>query len=177
VDDLLDLTRMTNNKIVLKKERVDIRTLIWSSVKAHQALFDEKGVRIKTDFEPTPLYVDGDAARLMQIIGNLLQNAHKYTDRGGMVLIRAFEEENKAVIIVRDTGIGIAPEFIPSLFEPFIQGDLVTDRLNSGLGLGLSIVKGIVEMHGGAVAAQSDGIGKGAAFTIDLPLAEKKARE
>lgn len=172
VDDLLDLTRMTNNKIILKKERVDIRVLILSSVKAHQALFNEKGVRLETDFEPTPLYVDGDTARLMQIVGNLLQNAHKYTDRGGMVLIRAFREEDRAIIIVRDTGIGIAPEFFTSLFEPFIQGDLTSDRLNSGLGLGLSIVKGIVELHGGTVTAHSDGIGKGASFTIALPLAE-----
>jgi PAS domain S-box-containing protein len=169
VDDLLDLTRMTNNKIKLKLERIDIRTLIQSSVKAHQALFDEIGIRLEAEIEDQPLYADGDTARLMQIIGNLLHNAQKYTDSGGTVSVRACEDAGRVLIVVRDTGIGIAPEFLPSLFEPFMQGDLAFDRLNSGLGLGLSIVKGIVEMHGGTVSAESDGLGKGAAFTISLP--------
>jgi PAS domain S-box-containing protein len=171
VDDLLDLTRMTNNKIKLKIERADIRQLVLSSVKAHRALFDEKGITLETDISAHPLYVDGDSARLMQIIGNLLQNSHKYTDRGGKVSVRVYSQDEKATIVVGDNGIGIEPEFLPHLFEPFKQADLTFDRLNSGLGLGLSIVKGIAQMHGGTVTAASAGLGKGAVFTISLPLA------
>ena len=175
VDDLLDLTRMTNNKITLKLERVDVRALVLSSVKAHRALYEKSRVSLRADIGTQPLLVDGDPLRILQIIGNLLQNSIKFTDAGGIVSVRVYGEDGTALIVVEDNGIGISQEFLPFLFEPFKQAELSYDRHTNGLGLGLSISRGIAELHGGAVTAESAGLGRGAAFTIRLPLAGRAA--
>jgi CheY-like chemotaxis protein/anti-sigma regulatory factor (Ser/Thr protein kinase) len=121
----------------------------------------------------------GDAARLSQVVGNLLQNAAKFTDRGGQVDVRLTveSEHGQAVLVVQDTGIGIDPEMLPHVFKPFAQSDRSLDRSAGGLGLGLALVKGLVDLHQGAVRARSEGVGRGAEFTIRLPLAQQPAAD
>jgi signal transduction histidine kinase len=170
VDDLLNLTRITNNKIVLDKERVDLKELTLSVVTDSGLLFEEKKICLEAEINEEDICIDVDPVRIKQIIGNLLNNAMKFTNSGGTVKILVFRENNEAVICVKDNGIGIEPEFLPVLFEQFKQADVSIDRRNGGLGLGLSITKGIAELHGGTVSVQSDGMGKGALFCIRLPL-------
>lgn len=170
VDDLLELTRITRNKIELKKESMELKNLASTAAEDLNALFKEKGVTLETDISGEPLYILADPVRLTQSIGNLLHNALKFTDKGGRAALSVLEEDGEAVIRVTDNGIGIKSEFLPSLFEPFTQADHSLDRAYGGLGLGLSIAKGIAELHGGSISAASDGLGKGAEFTIRLPL-------
>jgi PAS domain S-box-containing protein len=170
VDDLLDLTRITNNKIVLDKERVDLKELSLSMLTDSKLLFEEKGIHLEAEINEEDICIDVDPVRIKQIIGNLLDNAMKFTDSGGAVKVSVFREKNEAVIYVKDNGLGIDPAFLSNLFVPFEQADNSLDRRNGGLGLGLSITKGIAELHGGTVSVQSDGIGKGAQFNIRLPL-------
>ncbi len=169
VDDLLDLTRITNNKIELKKEKLDLIQTALSTADDHKPLFEKKGVALHTDVRGT-VFVQADPVRLKQIIGNLLHNALKFTDRGGEAVLKVYRDGHSAVIEVEDTGIGIEPAFLPDLFEPFKQSDRSLDRRNGGLGLGLSIVKGIARLHGGSVSVHSGGLGLGSVFSIRLPL-------
>jgi signal transduction histidine kinase len=166
VDDLLDLTRITNNKINLNLETVELNALVQSSVLDHKTLFAEKGVLLETDISEEPLFISADPVRLSQVIDNLLHNASKFTEKGGRTVIETRERNHSAVITVRDDGIGIEPSFLPDLFKTFKQAG----HHKGGLGLGLSIVKGIAELHGGSVVAESGGLHKGAAFTVTLPL-------
>lgn len=177
IDDLLDITRITNNKIELKKERIDLNKLVSSIVEDHSKQFGEKGVRIDTVINKNSIYIDGDIVRLTQTIGNLVHNALKFTKTGGEIHLSVYEEQNDVVIQVQDNGIGIKPEFLPNLFEPFRQADRSLDRRNGGLGLGLSIAKGIAELHGGSVSATSDGLGKGSMFIIRLPLSDDNLKK
>lgn len=170
VDDLLDLTRISNNRIELKKEVLELSSLVLSTAEEQRALFDEKGVGLHTRICDEPIYIDADTVRIKQIIGNLLHNAQKYTPAGGEVLLSVCRENKQAVISVKDNGMGLSPELIPRLFHPFVQADMTLDRSGGGLGLGLSITKGIAEMHGGSVAAYSGGGGQGSEFVIRLPL-------
>ncbi len=174
VDDLLDLTRITNNKIELKKEKVDLNKAALSIADDYKTHFEKKGVELATDISSNSIFVHADPVRLAQIIGNLLHNALKFTDMGGKTILKVYYENDVAVIDVEDTGIGIKPEFLPGLFEPFKQLDSSLDRHNGGLGLGLSIVKSIAELHGGSVKVQSCGLGKGSVFSICLPLCDIK---
>ncbi len=177
VNDLLDLTRINSNKISLKKEAMDLNKLAISVAEDHKVLFEKRNVRldIKINSEDS-LPIQADPVRLNQIIGNLLHNSLKFTEAGGKTQLIVCQEENdgkkEAVICVIDDGIGIKPEFLPSVFEPFTQADGSLDRPNSGLGLGLSIVKGIAELHGGSVSVQSEGLGCGSRFCIRLPAAD-----
>ena len=159
VDDLLDLTRISNNRIELKKEVLELSSLVLSTAEEQRALFDEKGVGLHTRICDDPIYIDADTVRIKQIIGNLLHNAQKYTPAGGEVLLSVYRENKQAVISVKDNGMGLSPELIPRLFHPFVQADMTLDRSGGGLGLGLSITKGIAEMHGGSIAAYSGGLG------------------
>lgn len=172
VDDLLDLTRITHNRIELKKERIELNELISSVSDDQQALFEDKGIRFITMIRDHPIYLDADPVRLKQIVGNLLHNAQKYARPGGETVLSVYRDKTEAVISVIDNGIGLDPELIPYLFTPFVQADMSLDRGGGGVGLGLSITKGIVELHGGTVNAASEGLGKGSAFTIRLPFAE-----
>jgi PAS domain S-box-containing protein len=177
VDDLLDITRITQNKIILKKERVELKQLVKLAVMDYQAAFTEKDVGLKFESTLDLLYLETDPARLTQIIGNLLHNASKFTSKGDHVLVKVDinESTQEAIITIQDNGIGIKPEILPNLFEPFMQADSTLDRSNGGLGLGLAIVKGMVELHKGSVSAHSEGLGKGTRLTIRLPITAVEA--
>lgn len=170
VDDLLDLTRITRNKIELKKQRLNLCHLSSLAAEGQGALFKEKGICLVTEIPEDDLVLDADPVRLTQIIGNLLNNAVKFSKENGTVRLNVATCGNEAVIRVVDNGIGIMPDYLPYLFEPFVQADDSLDRRNGGLGLGLSIVKGIAELHGGRVTATSEGRGRGAEFALYLPL-------
>jgi two-component system CheB/CheR fusion protein len=178
IDDLLDVTRIAHGKIELQRERLDLNQLAHRAVEDHRAVFARGGVRLELLPAPAEVWVDGDRVRLAQIISNLLQNAAKFTPHGGKttVSVESSPSRDQAILTVRDTGSGIQPEMLPRLFQAFSQADATLDRSKGGLGLGLALVKGLVEMHGGSVSAASDGRGKGAAFTIAIPLDVTAAR-
>jgi signal transduction histidine kinase/CheY-like chemotaxis protein len=172
VDDLLDVTRITQNKISLKKESINLNELIVGALEDYKEHLASKGVGLEVELTSVPLYMEADPARLTQVFGNLINNAAKFTAMGDTVQVSVWKDEDQqeAVICVKDDGLGIKPDILPDLFLPFIQVDSSLDRSSGGLGLGLAIVKGMVELHGGSVAAASEGLGKGAQFIIRLPL-------
>jgi PAS domain S-box-containing protein len=171
VDDLLDVTRVTRGKVHLRRSRVDLGALVSQAAEDNAAVFAERGVALQvTAPSPGALRVDADAARLSQVFGNLLQNAAKFTPGGGRVTVTAAEEAGRAMVRVCDTGVGIPGDVLPRLFQPFTQAESSLARTSGGLGLGLALVKGFVELHGGTVRVASGGEGKGAEFTVELPL-------
>lgn len=169
VDDLLDVARIAQNRIVLKKESLEISSLIDQALEAVQPIIEEKKHRLRVDRPGTLLHTYGDRARLTQSLSNLLHNAAKYTDPGGTITLVVAASEKDLELEVRDSGIGISEKLLPHVFELFVQSDRTLDRAEGGLGIGLSIVKRLVEMHGGAVKVVSAGPGRGSAFTIRLP--------
>jgi two-component system CheB/CheR fusion protein len=171
IDDLLDITRITRGKVKLQRERLDLNQLALRTMEDHRSAFVNTGVELVVLPAPSAVWVDGDPTRLAQVIGNLLQNAAKFTPRDGKATLSIEALEAEALLTVRDTGSGIAPEILPHLFEAFTQAEATLDRSSGGLGLGLALVKGLVEMHGGTASAASDGPGRGASFSIRLPLA------
>jgi signal transduction histidine kinase len=175
IDDLLDVTRISRRKIELRPERLDLVRLARQSAEDHDNDFRRVGLSVRFDLPATPVWVKADPTRLAQVLDNLLENALKFTDRGGEVAVRlvALPDTRQAVLTIRDTGVGIEPEVLPQLFEPFTQADQSLERSRGGLGLGLSLVRGLVELHGGKVQAASSGKGRGAEFTVWLPLAEE----
>ena len=170
VDDLLEVSRITRGKIALRKERVDLAAVVKNSVETSRPLIEAVEHHLMLAFPPEPLIVDGDPVRLAQVFANLLNNSAKYTDAGGEIRITAHSEDGWAVVSVRDTGAGIPREMLPSVFELFTQIDRHADRAQGGLGIGLTLVKSLVEMHGGTVQANSAGLGKGSEFVVRLPL-------
>lgn len=172
VDDLMEVTRITQNKIKLKIELVELNNLVLRTVKDYKQMFVEKGVSLEVKNNSQPVYVLADSTRLIQIIENLLYNALKFTNVGGEVQVVVSKDEGKgeAVLKVNDNGIGIKKELLEDLFMPFVQADISLDHSSGGVGLGLAIVKGMVDIHGGKVSAKSEGLGKGAQFIIQLPL-------
>ena len=172
VDDLLDVARITQGHISLQRQQVDLWSAVAQGIETVDPLLHEKGHQLSIVSGPRPLYVRGDAARLAQCISNLVSNAAKYTDPGGRIRVEMRGEESTAVIEVSDNGCGISDELLPRVFELFVQGDQSLDRARGGLGIGLSVVKKLVEMHGGTVATHSSGRDKGATFTIRLPRIE-----
>jgi len=178
VDDLLDVTRITQNKIELKKQRIDLNEIVYHTVTDFYTQFTDKGVKLDFELEPDFVWMEADPARLTQAIGNLLHNAVKFTKAGDKARISVkFDSENEGqvIIAVQDTGLGIDPSFLPRLFEPFEQADSSLAHSYGGLGLGLPIVKGIIELHNGSVHVFSDGVGKGSQFEIHLPVQMEKA--
>lgn len=178
VDDLLDVTRITQNKIELKKQRIDLNEIVYHVATDFYTQFIDKGVKLEFELNPDYLWIDADPARLTQAIGNLLHNAVKFTKAGDKAKLSVkFDPENggQVIITVQDTGLGIDPSFLPRLFDPFEQADSSLAHSYGGLGLGLSIVKGIVELHNGSINAFSDGIGTGSLFVINLPVQKDKA--
>jgi PAS domain S-box-containing protein len=169
IDDLLDVSRISRGKILLRSEPVDWTALVSAAVEDHRSLLESHGLRVVTELPAGPVWVNGDPTRLSQIVGNLLQNSNKFTNQGGRVDVR-LEAGRDAVLTVRDTGIGMEPEILARLFEPFSQADGSLDRSRGGLGLGLALVKGLVELHGGEVSAASPGVGQGSTFMVRLPL-------
>lgn len=173
IDDLLELVRITENKIDLKKRNINLNETVKNIAEDIIHKYEKKGVRYKTEIQTEPIFLNADPVRLTQAIENILFNALKFTQENGTVRLTLKEGKNDAVITIEDNGKGIDPEILPHLFTPFAQADDTLDRSDSGLGLGLSIVKGIVDLHGGTVDAYSDGLGKGSVFTIRLPIAVK----
>jgi len=170
VEDLLDVSRIIAGKLRVDLAPVELRPVVETVVEMFHARAQERRIAIETDIEERPLSVYGDETRLHQVVWNLLSNAIKFTPEGGRVRVELHCSESKAVLRVSDTGQGISPEFLPHVFERFRQFDNTTVRQQSGLGLGLAIVRHLVTLHGGQVAAESDGIGTGTTFTITLPL-------
>ena len=169
VDDLLDMSRITRGKIELRRERTELAPVIHQAVEASRALYKSMNHELKVSLPAQPIFLDADPARLAQVIGNLLNNACKFTDKGGHIWLTVEQEGQQAVIRVRDTGVGIASGDVPRLFEMFTQVDTSLERSRDGLGIGLTLVKTLVEMHGGSVEAHSEGIGRGSEFAVRLP--------
>jgi signal transduction histidine kinase/CheY-like chemotaxis protein len=171
VDDLLEVSRITRGKIELRRERIDVATLMRHSIETSRPLIEASGHELTLNVPSEPILLEGDPTRLSQILANLLNNAAKYMDRGGRIWAGVSVEEGQAVISVRDAGIGIPAEALPHIFEMFMQGDSHPCRTRGGLGIGLTLVKRLVEMHDGSVEARSEGRGKGSEFLVRLPLA------
>jgi signal transduction histidine kinase len=171
IDDLLDISRIVSGKLRIESEPVDICSVAAPAVETVRAEAAGRDVEITVETPDCPVVVQGAPVRLQQIIWNLLSNAVKFTPRGGRVSLRAWLERSEARVEVSDTGIGIAPEFLPHVFDRFRQADGSTTRQYGGLGLGLAIVRALAELHGGWVKAESEGLGRGARFTLGLPCA------
>jgi PAS domain S-box-containing protein len=177
IDDLLDVSRISRGKIALKKERVDLAAIVQAAVEGSRPQIDAAGHQLTVAMPPAQVYLDADPARLAQVFANLLTNAAKYTDRAGRISLTAQRQGGEVAVAVRDTGIGIAAEHLPRLFEMFSQVSSALERSQGGLGIGLALVKGLVEMHGGTVEARSEGLGAGSEFVVRLPVAGTAARE
>jgi signal transduction histidine kinase len=173
VDDLLDVSRITQGRIQLKRTPVNIAQVIAQAIEMVESQLREKHLRVSSTSSSYELYVDGDLPRLIQCVVNVLGNSVKYTDRAGEIRIQTRAEGTLAVIEIADNGVGIAPELLPRIFDLFVQGDRTLDRAEGGLGIGLSVVKRLIEMHNGEVVAASPGIGLGAAFQIRLPRSDR----
>jgi signal transduction histidine kinase/CheY-like chemotaxis protein len=169
VDDLLDMTRISVGKIDLQRRPVDISPIVEGAVESARVALRARGHELIVKPAPEPIVVEADPARLEQVLGNLLDNAAKYTEPGGRIIVTVAREDEAAVIRVRDTGIGIEPDMLPQVFEMFSQADGSLARTRGGLGLGLSLVRKLVELHGGRVEARSDGPGRGSEFVVRLP--------
>ena len=170
IEDLLDMSRIISGKVRLDVQRVDLPSVVHQAVEAVRPTADAKSIRVQLTADPAAGPVKGDPSRLQQVVWNLLSNALKFTPKGGRVRVLLERVNSHVEITVSDTGEGIAPEFLPHVFDRFRQADAATTRRHGGLGLGLSIVKQLAELHGGTVRAKSPGVGKGATFMVMLPL-------
>jgi PAS domain S-box-containing protein len=170
IDDLLDVSRISRGMIVLRKERVELAKVVQGAVETSRPLIDRSSHELTLRLPEEPVYVDADRTRLAQALSNLLSNAAKYTDRGGHIWMTVEREGNDSVISVKDTGIGIPASMLPKVFEMFTQMDRSLEKSQGGLGIGLTIVKRLVEMHGGSVEVRSEGHGMGSEFIIRLPV-------
>jgi PAS domain S-box-containing protein len=173
IDDLLDISRISRGKVTLRRERVALNDLVEKTVADHRSLVDDVGCTLDVQIPSRRLWVYGDSTRVAQVLGNLLHNACKFTDPGGKITLKLCEQKAppSAVISIRDTGIGMSRATLDRMFDTFRQGESNEGERRGGLGLGLALVKGLVELHGGTVAAQSDGPGSGSEFTVRFPLA------
>lgn len=174
IDDLLDVSRVARGLIDLDRSRIDLSDVVRQTVEDYRSSLESSGLEIRVHFPPEPVWIIGDRVRLAQAIGNLLHNAGKFTERGGRISagVERDAATGEALVLIEDTGVGIPPELLPRLFESFSQADQGIDRAKGGLGLGLALVRGLVELHGGRTAVHSDGPGRGSAFTLRLPTAE-----
>jgi CheY-like chemotaxis protein len=173
VDDLLDISRITRNKLVLRRSPIELAEVITAAVESSRPLIEQSGHELTVSVPSAPVYIDGDAVRLSQVFQNLLNNAAKYTERGGQISLAAERQDDGVVVRVKDTGVGLPPDALPRLFEMFYQADRSLERAQTGLGVGLALVRRLAEAHGGRVEARSEGVGKGSEFIVRLPaLAE-----
>jgi signal transduction histidine kinase len=170
VDDLLDVSRIARGKIVLVSEKVSVADIIAAAVETVQPLLEQKGQKLTVDSVDPEMRVRGDPVRLAQVVGNLLHNAAKYTGEGGSINLSSRVNEGRAEICVRDTGIGIPPESMPHIFELFTQIPSERAATGGGLGIGLALVRALVELHGGEISAASPGVDRGSEFTVSLPV-------
>ena len=170
VDDLLDISRITKGKLRLTKEQVELRVVVNHAAETARPFMDARKHEFSVSLPTKPIWVEADPARMEQVVVNLLNNAAKYTDTGGLIRMTVSQEGAEAVIRVRDNGVGIAPELLPHIFELFTQVDGSLGRSYGGLGIGLALARNLVEMHEGRLQASSAGLGKGCEFTIKLPV-------
>jgi len=171
IDDLMDLSRISRGTVDLRMERMDLRTALDQAVEACKQLIERQDHTLVVDIPDGPVMVEGDPMRLTQVFSNLLNNSAKYTDNGGSIAVRLDVQPDGAVVTVEDNGIGIAPDQLGRVFDMFAQVERKNDRVQGGLGIGLNIVKHLVGMHGGRVTVASEGLGRGSAFAVTLPLA------
>jgi PAS domain S-box-containing protein len=176
VEDLLDVSRIARNELPLHKKRVKLQDILREAFEVSRPLIDEREHALTVSEPPRPIYLEADRVRLAQAITNLLNNAARYTDRGGRISLTAERVGDEAVITVRDNGPGVAPEMLPRLFEMFVQVDSSPERSQRGLGVGLTLVKRIVELHGGTIEGRSEGLGKGSEFVVRIPVAKGPRR-
>jgi signal transduction histidine kinase/CheY-like chemotaxis protein len=169
-DDLLDISRITQNKLEFRPRRIDLRAVVHSAIEATRPIIDAQAHELKVDLPDAPLWADADLTRLAQAVSNLLNNAAKYTPRGGRIAVSAAADSTLAVVTVSDSGVGIPPEMLPKVFDMFTQLQAHRDRAYGGLGIGLTLAQRLVELHGGTIEASSDGPGRGSRFIIRLPL-------
>ena len=177
VDDLLEVSRITRGTISLRKEGVEVAAVVRRAVEASRALIEAAGHRLLIEVPSEPLLLEADPVRLDQVIANLLNNAAKYTDPGGEIRLSVRRDSREVLIAVRDTGVGIAPEKLPKVFDLFMQVEPHGQRAQGGLGIGLTLVKRLVELHGGRVEARSEGKGHGSEFIVRLPLTAPQKRQ
>ena len=170
VDDLLEVSRITHGRLRLQRERIDLREVVSNAIQTLESDIRQRNHRLTISLPDTPVWLQADPGRLEQVFVNLLANASKYTDTGGELTVRGRMQDDQAVVRVRDSGIGIAPEVLPRLFDLFWQADVAASRSQSGLGIGLALVRSLVESHGGIVTAESAGLGRGSEFTVYLPM-------
>jgi PAS domain S-box-containing protein len=171
VDDLLDVARITRGRIVLKREPLNLSTVVETALEAVRPLFEFRAQTVVVKRGDGALFVDADKVRLCQVVTNLLTNAIKYSPEAGRIEVRLFGMPREAILLVRDDGAGIDPQLLPHIFDLYLQGDGSIDRTQTGLGIGLTVVKHLVDMHGGAVEVHSEGLGKGSEFRVRLPRA------
>ena len=168
-DDLLDVSRITTNRLELRREHIDVRAVLSSAVETTQPLLDAAGHRLVVDLPPEPLWIDADFTRIAQAFANLLNNAAKYTERGGRISVSSRLEDGEVVATIADTGIGIDARLMPRIFDMFMQLDRSSDRAQSGLGIGLALAKRLIELHDGRIDVRSEGHGRGTTFIVRLP--------
>lgn len=178
VDDLLDVSRITKGKVELKKEPVELASVLATAAEAASPLYEQRSHALSFDVPRKGLLVDADPGRLVQVLSNLLTNAAKYTDPAGEIVVAARREGDQVVVSVKDNGMGIPPELLPKMFELFAQADRALDRSQGGLGIGLTLARRLVELHGGTLTAHSEGVGMGSEFVVRLPaLVESTAQQ
>jgi len=174
LDDLLDVNRISQNKVQLKKARITLDEVLDTAIEASRPHWEQNGQKFELTALAAPIFVDADGSRLAQVFTNLLNNACKFTGRGGRIAMTVRREDDEAVIDIHDTGIGISAGLLPGIFELFNQGGAALERSQGGLGIGLSLVRSLVHMHGGSVSASSAGEGQGSTFTVRLPAASRR---
>ena len=177
VDDLLDVSRITRGKVNLQREPVDLAAVVARAVEVSRPLIDARRHELAVTLPPEPVRLEADATRLAQVVANLLNNAAKYTEERGHIWLTVERDGGEAVVRVRDTGVGIPAEMLAQVFDLFTQVTHSLDRSQGGLGIGLTLAKSLVEMHGGSVRAHSDGPGQGSEFVVHLPLLAERRSE
>lgn len=169
IDDLLDVSRIRTGKVELRKSRVELNSVIGHAVDVARPLAEDRGHGLAVSLPPEPVWLEADPVRLEQVFSNLLSNAVKFTEDGGSISLSAERQDQEVVVRVRDTGVGIPPDLLPRVFDLFTQGDRSLDRVRDGLGIGLTLSRRLVELHGGTVEAYSEGVGRGSEFVVRLP--------
>lgn len=177
LDDLLDASRVTSGRVTLQRRSTSVEEFVSAGVEATEPLIHSRQQTLNVELPSNPIYIDGDPARLAQVLGNLLHNASKYTPENGLITLSARRDGATAVLTVADNGSGISKEALPGIFDLFTQEERALSRSQGGLGLGLTVVRSMVELHGGRISADSDGIGRGSVFTLVLPCIEGRPEE
>ena len=170
VDDLLDVSRINTGKFAIKMGRVELKAVVNDALEVVRSYIELHGHELALELPDRPVFLHGDATRLAQILSNLLNNAAKYTNRGGRVLLKGAVDDKTLILEVADTGIGLSQEMLDSVFDMFVQVDSTLERSNAGLGVGLSLARKLVELHGGTITAHSEGLGQGSRFVVRLPI-------